>query len=294
MDKITIHAMAKINLGLDVLGRREDGYHEVKMIMQTVDLYDTLTFEKSGEPGIIIKSDHPMVPCDDSNLVHKAASRLMERFNIDSGLKITLEKNIPIAAGMAGGSTDAAAAFVAVNRLFDLKMTKEELKSMAVTIGADVPYCIEGGTALSQGIGEILSGLPMPPHCYVVIAKPQISVSTAKVYKSLVLEQLEHPDIDGMVRAIRAADLQAMCDKMGNVLQTVTEKKYPVITQLKNLLKEEGAINSMMSGSGPTVFGIFESKKKAQEALLAVENSGLCEQASITTPVAEAQIVAEV
>lgn len=291
MEKITLHAMAKINLGLDVLGRRDNGYHDVKMIMQTIDLYDTLIFEKKKEPGIILEADHPMVPCDESNLVYKAASRLMEKCKVKSGLKISLEKRIPIAAGMAGGSTDAAAAFVGINQLFDLQLEVEELKKMAVTVGADVPYCIEGGTALSEGIGEVLSPLPAPPDCYVVIAKPEISVSTAYVYGNLVLERLEHPDIDGMIEAIKRGKLEEMCHKMGNVLQTVTEIKYPVITQLKELLKKEGALGSMMSGSGPTVFGIFDKQEVAKKALEAVKETGICQQTAVTVFVPKAQVV---
>lgn len=293
MDKITIRAMAKINLGLDVLGRRDNGYHEVKMIMQTIDLYDTLIFEKKREEGIVIEANHPMVPCDESNLVYQAASLLMKKHKIDSGLKITLEKRIPVAAGMAGGSTDAAAALVGVNRLFDLQISTEELKEIGVTIGADVPYCIDGGTALSEGIGEILSPLPTPAPCYVVIAKPDLSVSTAYVYGNLNLKEIVHPDIEGMIEAIKNQNLQQMCAKMGNVLETVTEKKHPVITELKKLMKENGAVNSMMSGSGPTVFGIFDSLQRAKNAAQEVEKTGFCEQIAVTVFARKAQVVEE-
>ena len=294
MDKITIHAMAKINLGLDVLRRRENGYHDVKMIMQTVDLYDRLSFQKKKKPGISLSTDHEMVPCDESNLVYKAAALMAEKYDIKEGIHITLEKHIPIAAGMAGGSTDAAAAFVGINRLFDLKAETEDLKKLAVTIGADVPYCIEGGTALSEGIGEILSPLPAPPFCYLVIAKPGISVSTAYVYGNLHVETLEHhPDIDGMTEAIQNGDLEKMCSLMENVLERVTKAKYPVLGDLESILQEKGAIKSMMSGSGPTVFGIFNEKEKAEAALEAVKETGYCEQCVLTTFAKEAQVVVE-
>lgn len=297
MKKIKIHAMAKINLGLDVLGRRENGYHDVKMIMQTVDLYDTLLFEKTDTSGIVLKTDHEMIPTDESNLIYKAAKLLMDSCQISQGVEITLTKRIPVAAGMAGGSTDAAAAFVGINELFGLGITKDRLKEMAVTLGADIPYCMEGGTFLSEGIGEILTPLPKAPDCFVLIAKPKISVSTAWVYKNLSLENLEHhPDIDRMVLAIREKDLKSVCDCMENVLETVTEKEYQEITVLKKLLKEYGAWNSLMSGSGPTVFGIFEknSEKEAREALKAVQESGLCEQCLITTFTDKGQWIIEV
>ena len=294
MDKITIHAMAKINLGLDVLRRRENGYHDVKMIMQTVDLYDTLSFKKSERPGIILYTDHDMIPCDESNLVYKAAAMLMEKYQVKQGVEISLQKQIPIAAGMAGGSTDAAAAFVGINRLFDLQISTETLKQMAVDIGADVPYCIEGGTALSEGIGEILSPLPTPPSCYLVIAKPDISVSTAYVYGNLQLEKLEHhPDIDGMIEAIKKGSLEEMCSLMENVLETVTKEKHPVIGELEEILKAEGAIKSMMSGSGPTVFGIFKDKESAAKGLKTIENSGKCEQCIVTNFIDTAQNIVE-
>ena len=294
MKKIKIHAMAKINLGLDVLRRREDGYHDVKMIMQTVDLYDILTFEKKELPGIVLKTNHKMIPTDESNLIYKAAKLLMEECSVSEGVEITLIKQIPVAAGMAGGSTDAAAAFIGINELFGLGVKKDRLKELAVTLGADIPYCIEGGTFLSEGIGEILSPLPAPPSCFLVVAKPKISVSTAYVYKNLCLEELKkHPRIDEMVHGIRKKDLKLICDCMENVLETVTEKKYEEISILKDMLKKKGALNSLMSGSGPTVFGVFEKEEIAKEALKAVEESGLCEQCVLTSFIEKAQWIME-
>ena len=290
MKKIVINAMAKINLGLDVLRRRENGYHDVKMIMQTVDIYDTLEFVKRDDKQIIIKVDAMELPTDENNLIYKATKLLFEKKDIEEGVEITLTKRIPIAAGMAGGSTDAAAALVGINRLFELGFSVEELKEIGVKIGADVPYCIEGGTALSEGIGEILTKLPDAPDCFVVVAKPEISVSTKYVYENLHANELKyHPDIDGMVDAIRNHDLDGVCSRMENVLETVTENKYPVISELKKILKEAGAQNALMSGSGPTVFAIFKEEETAKKALEKVMESGLAKQSFVTVFAKEAQ-----
>ncbi len=284
MDKIVINAMAKINLGLDVLRRRENGYHDVKMIMQTVNIYDTLEFVKREDAQILIRADAMELPTDENNLIYKAVNLLFEKYHVAKGVEISLTKRIPIAAGMAGGSTDAAAALEGINQLFELGLEKEELKEIGVKIGADVPYCIEGGTALSEGIGEILTPLPDAPDCFVVVAKPEISVSTKYVYENLHANELKHhPDIDGMAEAIRKGDLEGVCERMENVLETVTEKKYPVISQIKQLLKDVGAKNSLMSGSGPTVFGIFEEEGAARKALQSLEDSGLAKQSFVTT-----------
>ena len=294
MDKISINAMAKINLGLDVLRRRENGYHDVKMIMQTVNIYDTLEFVKTEESGIVVKTDAMELPTDENNLIYKAAKLLFDKCGVTKGVTITLKKRIPIAAGMAGGSTDAAAALVGINQLFELQLSMQELKEIGVKIGADVPYCIEGGTALSEGIGEILTKLPDAPGCFVVVAKPEISVSTKYVYENLHANELKyHPDIDGMVDAIRNGNLDGVCTRMENVLETVTEKKYPIISELKMLLKDAGAENSLMSGSGPTVFAIFKEEEKAKKALEIVQDSGLAKQSFVTTFAKETQISVE-
>lgn len=291
MEQLTRKAYAKINLGLDVLRRRPDGYHEVKMIMQTVDLYDTLTFRKleteemsekeknSEDPVIRIYSDHETLPCNKSNLIYKAAELVMRTHGIKSGVVIALEKRIPIAAGMAGGSTDAAAVFHGLNELFGLSMDEDEMKRLGVTIGADVPYCIMGGTALSEGIGEILTQLPAPPKAYLLIAKPDINVSTKFVYENLHADTLSyHPDIDGMVQALREGNLKGITDRMGNVLETVTEKEYPVIGRLKEEMKKAGAENSLMSGSGPTVFGIYRQEDIVRKAYETIKELGLAKQ----------------
>ena len=290
MKKIVINAMAKINLGLDVLRRREDGYHDVKMIMQTVDIYDTLEFVKRDDEQIVIKADAIELPTDENNLIYKAARLLFDKKEVKEGVDISLTKRIPIAAGMAGGSTDAAAALVGINHLFELGFSVEELKEIGVKIGADVPYCIEGGTALSEGIGERLTKLPDAPDCFVVVAKPEISVSTKYVYENLHANELKyHPDIDGMVEAIKNQDLDGVCSRMENVLETVTEKKYPVISELKKILKEAGAQNALMSGSGPTVFAIFKEEETARKALEKVMESGLAKQSFVTVFAKETQ-----
>lgn len=284
MEQIQLKAMAKINLGLDVVRRMENGYHEVRMIMQTVGLYDELILMKTAEPGIRIYTEHAEIPTDESNLIYKTAKLLMENYSVTGGVEIKLQKNIPIAAGMAGGSTDAAATFVGMNELFGLGLSEEELRKMAVRIGADVPYCIMGGTALSEGIGEILTPLAPAPDCYLVIAKPDISVSTKFVYENLHANKLQkHPDIDGMIQAIEDGSLERVAEHMENVLETVTIREYPVIEQMKNLMKEKGALNALMSGSGPTVFGIYTDKETAETAYAAMKESGLAKQVFVTT-----------
>lgn len=284
--KIIRNAYAKINLGLDVLRRREDGYHEVKMIMQTISLHDVLTFEESEQAGIaLVTNNRPELPADaQDNLVYKAARLIGETCGIKKGVRITLQKNIPIAAGMAGGSTDAAAVFHGLNELWGLNLSTERMQELAVRLGADIPYCIIGGTALSEGIGEKLTPLPAPPDAVVLIAKPQISVSTKYVYEHLHADTLEkHPDIDGMAAAIRAGELQGITERMENVLETVTQTAYPVIGQIKDKMLEEGAMNSLMSGSGPTVFGIFDSKEKAEAAGQRIRENKLSDEVFVTT-----------
>lgn len=278
INKITRKAYAKINLGLDVLRRRPDGYHEVKMIMQTVSLYDTLTFTKQ-ETGINVTTDKEELPGDESNLIYKAAKLIKETYHISEGVKIELQKNIPMAAGMAGGSTDAAAVFHGMNEMFGLGMSEEEMCALGVKIGADVPYCIQGGTALSEGIGEVLTKLPDAPDCFLLIAKPDIDVSTKYVYENLHANELQkHPDIDGMQAAIEEGNLQGITDRMENVLETVTVQKYPIIQEIKEFMKENGARSALMSGSGPTVFGVFDTQKKAEEALKSLEQKKLAKQ----------------
>ena len=276
-------AYAKINIGLDVLRRRSDGYHEVRMIMQTVDLCDDLLFEKTQQPGIVLKTNNDELPVNGDNLICKAAALLFRERGIKEGVKITLTKRIPIAAGMAGGSSDAAATMRGLNELFGMGYSTRELQALGVTLGADIPYCLVGGTMLSEGIGEILTPLPAPPVCHLVVAKPDINVSTGFVYGNLHADTLtEHPDIEGMIEALKTGSLQGITDRLGNVLETVTVKEYPVIEELKELLWSKGAENALMSGSGPTVFGIFVNREVAEKAASAIKEQGLAGQIYVT------------
>ncbi len=284
IDKTTQRAYAKINIGLDVLRRRADGYHEVKMIMQTVDIYDELVLERRKQPGIELRMDNSELPSGGDNLICRAADLLFREKEITGGVNISLTKRIPIAAGMAGGSADAAAALRGVNELFDLGYSLKELQALGVGLGADIPYCLAGGIMLSEGIGEILTPLPAPPAAHLVIAKPDINVSTAFVYGNLHADRLAwHPDIDGMIAALQKGDLDGITGRLGNVLETVTVKAHPVIEQIRELLRKQGAENALMSGSGPTVFGIFKEKETAARAAEAVERGRLAKQIFVTT-----------
>lgn len=284
MEEITLKAMAKINLGLDVIRRREDGYHEVRMIMQTVNLYDELTFRKQPGDKVRLTANLRSLPTDGHNLIVKTAELLRKEFGIREGLSIHLKKKIPVAAGMAGGSTDAAAAFAGMNELFGLGLTLEELQKRAVSVGADVPYCLQGGTALSEGIGEILTELPSAPRCSVIIAKPPIHVSTRFVYENLRLDSLEkHPDIDGILDSIREGNILGVAERLENVLETVTQKEYPVIGQIKQFLVHRGALGALMSGSGPTVFALFDRKDLAARACEDLRRAGLAKQVYLTS-----------
>ena len=267
MDSIWINAPAKINIGLDVLRRRDDGYHEVKMIMQSIRLFDRLTITKTTEPGIHLQTNLSFLPVNENNLVYRSAGLLMNEFGIEGGVDIRLSKRIPVAAGMAGGSTDAASCLLAMNELYELGLSKKDLMERGVTLGADIPYCILKGTALSEGIGEKLSVIPKTPDCYILIAKPGIHVSTKFVYTNLVLdEHTKHPDIDRMIAAMEQDDLKDLCNHLGNVLETVTIPAHPEIAMIKECMMENGALGSLMSGSGPTVFGIFDDLEKASFA----------------------------
>lgn len=278
-DTLQLKAYAKINLALDVVGKREDGYHEVRMIMQTVKLYDKLTFRLLEEDTIRLKTNVGFLPCDENNLIYKAVQCLKEQYHVKQGMEIDLYKCIPVAAGMAGGSTDCAAALIGASKLFGLHLDKQTLMKIGVQLGADVPYCIMRGTALSEGIGEILTPLPSVPDCKILIAKPPVGVSTQFVYEHLDEQGIEvHPDVDGMVQAIREGNLRGITERMGNVLENVTVPDCPVIDQIKKCMIEQGALNAMMSGSGPTVFGIYEEKEKAEKAKRMIQDRNLADQ----------------
>ena len=286
-DRVERRAYAKVNLGLDIIGRRKDGYHLVRMVMQQIGLYDVLTFEKTAEPGVRLQlaegctiPDIDEMPLDDRNLIVRAAKAVLEKYDIRCGMTITLEKHIPMAAGMAGGSTDCAAALTGAAELFGIGTTPEELAELGVRLGADVPYCLMGGTALAEGIGEKLTRLPDLPDCRFIIVKPSFGVSTKEVYTAydaLAEEQspadekssavvtggtaaerrILHPDIDGMEAALKAGDLVGVTDRLGNVLEPVTVARHPEIARIEERLKAMGITATIMTGSGPTVFGIL-------------------------------------
>ena len=283
MDRLELKALGKINLGLDVLGRRENGYHDVRMVMQTVYLYDRIIMKKSKTPGIRLETNLYYLPVNENNLAYQAAQMLMDEFHMEEGVSIQLDKHIPVAAGMAGGSSNAAAVLFGMNRMFSLGLSQKELMERGVKLGADVPYCIMRGTVLAEGIGEILTPLSPMPKCYVLIAKPAISVSTKMVYEKLDSHEIEdHPDIDGILAGLKAGDLKKVAGSMGNVLERVTVDAYPVIDQIKKMMIKEGARNARMSGSGPTVFGIFEEKATARKAADAIRDARLTKQVYVT------------
>ena len=283
MDKLELKALGKINLGLDVLGRRDNGYHDVRMVMQTVYLYDQIKIERTKEPGIQLSTNLFYLPVNENNLAYQAANLLMEEFQISEGVKITLDKHIPVAAGIAGGSSNAATVLFGINQMFSLGLSQKELMERGVTLGADVPYCIMRGTVLAEGIGEILTPLPDMPKCYILIAKPPISVSTKMVYEKLDAHEIqEHPDIDGILHGLENQDLQQIASCMGNVLEKVTIEEYPVIEEIKSVMKDNGALNAMMSGSGPTVFGIYDDKQRAKNAASKIKELQLAKQVYVT------------
>ena len=282
---LELKAYAKVNLGIDVIGKRPDGYHEVRMIMQTVKLYDRITMEKNDSGNIILSTNLPYLPVNEKNLVYRAIDMIRNAYGITDGVTASIVKRIPVAAGMAGGSSDAAAAFVGMNQLFHLGITQQELMDYGVKLGADIPYCIMRGTALSEGIGEILTPLPPIPNCWFLIVKPTFSMSTKFVYENLYLDEIAvHPDIDGMKEALYQRDLIGVTDRMENVLEQVTKKHYPAIGEIKDIMRKEGALNALMSGSGSTVFGIFKSKETAEKAAAACHEHPSVKQAHIVRP----------
>lgn len=287
MNQMRLKALAKINLGLDVLRRKEDGYHEVKMIMQTIQLHDQIHIKKIEGDEIRIHTNLYYLPNNENNLAYKAAKMLKDEFHLPGGVSINLKKVIPVAAGMAGGSSDGAAVLYGMNKMYGLKLSMQELMDRGVKLGADVPYCIMRGTALAEGIGEKLTKLPAMPKCHILIAKPPINVSTKFVYENLHANDLkpeDHPQVDAQLEALEEGDLEKLVAHMGNVLERVTVPEYPVINEIKELMVAKGALGAMMSGSGPTVFGIFTEYAKAKEAYDAIEKSGLSKQIYLTAP----------
>ena len=283
MDSIRLKARAKINLGLDVLGKREDGYHEVRMVMQTIGIYDRLILTKIPEEEIRITSNLAFLPVNENNLIYKAIKLLKDEYHFPGGVSVDLNKFIPVAAGMAGGSTDAASTMFGVNRLFGLNLSMGKMMELGVRLGADVPYCVMRGTALAEGIGEKLTRITPVPHMWILIAKPQINVSTRLVYEQLDMGGIQkHPDIDGIIRAIEAQDVVRIAQSMGNVLENVTVPLYPVIETIKQDMLSHGAINAMMSGSGPTVIGIFPDEQTTLACQAFLKKKGDARQVYIT------------
>jgi len=272
MSILELNARAKINLSLDVVRKRPDGYHDVKMIMQTIGLHDRVRIEAS-DSGIEVSCNCPWAPSGAGNIAYKAAQLLMDTCKVKQGVKISIDKRIPVAAGLAGGSSDAATVLKGLNELFSLGLNEVELMKYGKQIGADVPYCIKGGTALSEGIGEVLTELEPLPRTDIVLVKPKIGVSTAWVYKNLDLQRIEtRPDTDMLITAIKNNRVDILAKNMCNVLETVTVQKYGVIDEIKSKLLKLGALGSMMSGSGPAVFGIFRDRQSAEKAYKHVNN----------------------
>ncbi|RBP87274.1 4-diphosphocytidyl-2-C-methyl-D-erythritol kinase [Cytobacillus firmus] len=276
MLKVMVKAPAKINLSLDVLHKREDGYHEVEMIMTTIDLADRLELTLLDKDEIKIVSHNRFVPDDQRNLAYQAAHLLKERFQVKKGVSITIEKAIPVAAGLAGGSSDAAAALRGLNKLWDLGLSLDELAEIGTEIGSDVSFCVYGGTALARGRGEKIQQLPAPPTCWVILAKPFIGVSTADVYRRLDVDQVQHPNTAGMVEAINAGSYDHVCRNMGNVLEDVTLNMHPEVLQIKDQMKRFGADAVLMSGSGPTVFGLVHHDSRMHRIYNGLR--GFCDQ----------------
>lgn len=269
---ITLFAPAKINLSLDVTGKLENGYHTLEMIMQTISLYDEIVLQRS-EGGIEITCDNPLVPVDEKNICHKAATLFFKKTLCLRGVKIDIKKRIPSGAGLAGGSADAAAVLKGLNILYDAQLSLRELKELGLKCGADVPYCLTGGTCLAEGIGERLTKLPPLTGVNIVLIVPEFSVSTTCVYKNYRIDDcVKHPDTKILVKAIHKKDLLGLALGMENVLENVTAVKYPEIECIKRDLKSQGALGSLMSGSGPSTFGLYENEKVTYKAFTALKN----------------------
>ncbi|WP_439443215.1 4-(cytidine 5'-diphospho)-2-C-methyl-D-erythritol kinase [Listeria aquatica] len=280
--KINLKAPAKINLSLDALYKREDGYHEVEMVMTTIDLADRLELELIPSDEIILDVRAHFIPNDHRNLVYQAALLLKEKYNVKKGARITLDKQIPVSAGLAGGSTDAAAALKGLNELWELGLLLDELAELSARIGSDIAFCLFGGTAFATGRGEVIRKLPMMPSCWIILAKPSISISTPSVYKELKLGEVKHPDTEQMLAGIEAGNLDMICDSMGNVLESVTLEKNSQVKQLKQKMLEFGADAAMMSGSGPTVFAIVKQYSRAKRVYNGLR--GFCSEVYMVRP----------
>lgn len=272
MKTIKLNAYAKINLSLDVLRRKSNGYHELAMIMQQISLKDIVTIKENNTNKVEIKCNNPNVPTDSKNIAHKAATLLSERYNKNIGITIDIEKNIPIAAGLAGGSTNAAAVLKGLNEIWNLNLTTQELMDISLELGSDIPFCIMGGTALAKGIGEELTPLKSFKDKHILLVNPDLPVSTADVYKGLDICNIkDRPDTDLLIEAIELNDEYKLAQNMKNVLESVTIKQLPIIEEIKNMITDQGAIGSLMSGSGATVFGIFKDEVSLEKCKIQME-----------------------
>ncbi|MBT2627316.1 4-(cytidine 5'-diphospho)-2-C-methyl-D-erythritol kinase [Bacillus sp. ISL-32] len=274
--RILEKAPAKINLSLDVTKKRPDGYHEVEMIMTTIDLADRIELTEIAEDEVRVASHNRFVPDDQRNLAYQAAKLIKDRYKVKKGVSIMITKVIPVAAGLAGGSSDAAATLRGLNRLWKLNLSVEKLAELGAEIGSDVSFCVYGGTALATGRGERIRHISAPPHCWVILAKPTVGVSTAEVYRQLKLDKVEHPDVNGMIEAIEEKSFQKVCGQLGNVLESVTLDMHPEVAMIKNQMKRFGADAVLMSGSGPTVFGLVQYESKVQRIYNGLR--GFCDQ----------------
>ena len=265
MNSIQLKSRAKINLSIDVLGKRQDGYHLVEMIMQTIDLYDIIKIKEIDIDEININSNSEDIPLNKDNIVYKAAKLLKDEFNIKKGIDIFIEKNIPVAAGMAGGSSNAAAVLVGLNKLWNLNLSEVKLQEIGLKLGADVPFCISGGAALAEGIGEKLTSIKgLSEDTIILVCKPNLFVSTKDVYKGLDLEHIKHrPDNKFLIQCLREGNINLLSKNMVNLLEDVTSKMHEEIKEIENTMLEYNALGSMMSGSGPTVFGLFDNEDDA-------------------------------
>lgn len=284
---LQLKAYAKVNLSLDIVGIKDNGYHEVRMIMQTIKLFDRLSMQKNATGDIKLTTSLPYLPVNEKNLVYRAIDLIRREYGITEGVTAHLTKHIPVAAGMAGGSTDAAAALVGMNQLFALGISQKTLMEYGASLGADIPFCIARGTALSEGIGEILTPLPPIPDCFFLIIKPVFSCSTKAIYEKFDLQDfstVKHPDTDGMIKAIEDKDLDGILSRMGNVLEPATGDHFEDITLIKQRLLDAGAEGALMSGSGSTVFGVFRSQEAAEQASLTFMNDPSIRQVNVVRP----------
>lgn len=267
MNSIELKSRAKINLSIDVLGKRRDGYHLVEMIMQTIDLFDIIKIFSLDEDTIIINSNSEDIPVDSSNIMYKAASLIKQEFNIKKGIEIYIDKNIPVAAGMAGGSSNAAAVLVGLNKLWNLNLSKDKLKEMGLQLGADVPFCIEGEASLAENIGEKLTNIEgLSQDAFIVVCKPELFVSTKEVYDAIDSKIIKkRPDNKLLIRLLKENNIELLSKSMYNVLESVTKEKYPVINEIEKIMINNRALGAMMSGSGPTVFGLYNNEEDAEK-----------------------------